>query len=70
MEFTGGSSWIENIKVDAEGDASLSDIYFRVDSKKRVYSLDPYKILDLLGDLGGLMDIMIAFGTVLTFISV
>ena len=69
-EFTGGSNWVEHIKVDAEGDASLSDIYFRVGSKKHVYSLEPYKVLDLLGDLGGLLDIMLAFGTVLTFVSV
>lgn len=66
VEFTGGSSWIENVKFDADGDASYSDIYFRVASKKRVYSLEPYKILDLLGDLGGLLDIMFAFGTILT----
>ena len=28
--------------------------------------MDPYKILDLLGDMGGLLDIMNAFGVLLT----
>ena len=31
-----------------------------------VYSLDPYKILDLLGDLGGLLDLVQAIGWILT----
>ena len=35
-------------------------------SKRRIYSLDPYKILDLLGDMGGLLDIIHAFGILLT----
>ena len=36
-------------------------------SKHRVYSLDPYKILDLLGDMGGLLEIGLAVGLLLTF---
>ena len=28
--------------------------------------MDPYKILDLLGDMGGLLDIVTAFGILLT----
>ena len=32
----------------------------------RVYSLDPYKIIDLLGDMGGLLDIINAFGILVT----
>ena len=45
---------------------SYSDVYFRVASKRRIYSLDPYKILDLLGDMGGLLDILHVFGILLT----
>lgn len=28
--------------------------------------MDPYKILDLLGDMGGLLDIINAFGVLIT----
>ena len=35
-------------------------------SKRRAYSLNPYNILDLLGDIGGLLDIVMAFGMLLT----
>ena len=41
-------------------------MYFRAASKKNLYSLDPYKILDLLGDLGGLLEYVRAFGMILT----
>ena len=43
-----------------------SSVYFRVASKRRIYSMDPYKILDLLGDMGGLLDIVTAFGILIT----
>ena len=33
----------------------------------RIYSLDPYKILDLVGDLGGLLEIGLAVGLLMTF---
>ena len=42
-------------------------MYFRAASKHRVYSLDPYKILDLLGDMGGILEIGMALGLVMTF---
>ena len=50
----------------ASADDDYSAVYFRVASKRRIYSLDPYKILDLLGDMGGLLDIIHAFGILLT----
>ena len=66
VEFTAGSAWTEIPTVNVDGDVSFSDFYLRAASKKRVYSLDPYKILDLLGDMGGLLDIVLAFGVLVT----
>ena len=76
VEFSEGSAWSEAIAESSEssassidslnGETSHSDVYFRAASKKRVYSMDPYKILDLLGDMGGLLDIIMAFGVLIT----
>ena len=41
--------------------------YFRVANKYRTKVKEPMKILDFLGDLGGLLDISLAFGALLTF---
>lgn len=41
-------------------------MYFRTAPTKRVYSKDPYKVLNLLGDMGGLLDIIMAFGVLIT----
>ncbi len=35
--------------------------------KKHIYSLDPYKILSLLGDIGGFLELVRAVGYALTF---
>ena len=43
-----------------------STMYFRTAPTKRVYSKDPYKVLNLLGDMGGLLDIIFAFGVLIT----
>ena len=43
-----------------------SSMYFRTAPTKRVYSKDPYKVLNLLGDMGGLLDIIMAFGVLIT----
>ena len=43
-----------------------STMYFRTAPTKRVYSKDPYKVLNLLGDMGGLLDIIMAFGVLIT----
>ena len=63
-EITPGQSWTEPFEED---DPKLSTIYFRANFKYRVYSLDPYKILDLLGDMGGLIEFFLAIGFGLTF---
>ena len=66
VEFTPGSVWNEK-SIKREGrDEHYSDIYFRAATKKRFYSLEPYKILDLLGDMGGLLDIVMALGVLVT----
>ena len=62
IEFQSGNLW-----SDSNDDAdSYSNLYLRTASKRRIYSLDPYKILDLLGDMGGLLDIINAFGVLFT----
>ena len=67
FEFEAGSTWTETPNTNrGSSSSSFSDIYFRAASKRRVYSLDPYKILDLLGDMGGLLDIVLAFGVLVT----
>ena len=48
----------------------MSSIYFRADHKNHFYSLEPYKISDLLGDLGGYQEIIFAVGVVLTVLIV
>ena len=59
--------WFEELDgPNSDGEITYSDVYFRVASKKNLYSLDPYKILDLLGDLGGLLEYVRAFGIILT----
>ena len=59
--------WFEELQgPDPLGEITYSDVYFRVASKKNMYSLDPYKILDLLGDLGGLLEYVRAIGMILT----
>ena len=67
IEIFGGLKWYEEIpSPNSDGEVTYSDVYFRAASKKHLYSLDPYKILDLLGDLGGLLDLVKAIGWVLT----
>ena len=69
IEYTPGGTWTENFEDD-DSTSSYSDIYLRVASRKRFYGLEPYKILDLLGDMGGLLDIVFAIGTLMTIASV
>ena len=42
-------------------------MYIRASTKRRIYQREPYKILDLMGDLGGLLEIGLAIGKLLTF---
>ena len=61
MEFTAGATWLES-----RPNASQSNIYFRMASKRRAYEIEPYSIIDLFGDMGGLLNIVFAVGAVLT----
>ena len=63
FELSPGSPW--NCGFEPE-DPVLSSMYFRSGSKNRVYSHDPYKFLDFLGDIGGFLEIGYAFGLILT----
>ena len=42
-------------------DMEYVKIYFRADSKSRLYKREDYQLLDYLGDLGGLLDFVILF---------
>ena len=63
MELTSGDPWIERFNVD---DPVYSSVYFRSSSKYRTYNSDPYKILDLLGDMGGLVKFCATIGMLMT----
>lgn len=69
IEFTAGQE-IHSVESETplhnNFQDSYSDLYFRASSKRRIYNLDPYKILALLSDMGGLLDIITSFGTLLT----
>ena len=70
IEYQVGSPWNEAINTDLDNRNEAlvySSIYFRAGSKYRIYSLGPYNILDLLGDMGGLLDIVFILGAVITF---
>ena len=54
-EITHGQPWTEPFDPESP---ILSTVYFRSSSKMRVYSLEPYKVLDLMGDMGGLLEIL------------
>lgn len=45
-------------------------MYFRAGAKYRIYSLSPYNILGLLGDMGGLLDIVFILGAIITLVFV
>ena len=66
LEYRAGSPWVEALNPASDGEFVLSSAYFRSASHNRIYSLDPYKILDLLGDMGGLLDIVLVVGVILT----
>ena len=61
LDFTHGTPRRESFDEKA-----YSSIFFRTASKRGVYSSEPYKILSLLGDMGGLLDILFAFGVLIT----
>ena len=43
-------------------------IYFRADQSKRLFKRESYDILTYLGDLGGLMDVLLMLGKISTSI--
>ena len=60
-----GQSWVEDIEyagLDEHEEVHLSSIYFKLASKKHKYDINPYDIMSLLGDMGGLLDIVMALG--------
>ena len=61
FELEAGGFWLEQ-----PSSTVLSTLYFRSSLKKRVYSLDPYKIMALLGDIGGFTELLGLFGLALT----
>ena len=64
-----GQSWIEDLEyagMDEHEKVHVSSIYFKLASKRHKYSINPYGIMSLLGDMGGLLDIVMAFGVILT----
>ena len=66
FEFSQGQKWTADIEVGKDGEIRLSSVYFRMASKSKSYSLNPYGIMSLLGDMGGLLDIVWAVGIILT----
>ena len=63
VEYEVGIPWTENYESETE---ALSSIYFRMGSMQRVYSNSPYSLLSLLGDLGGIFEIMMISGMTIT----
>lgn len=63
FEFQAYDPWLDSDSVER----SESSVYFRQATSYREYGSDPYNILDFLGDLGGLLDIILVFGLLLTF---
>ena len=63
-ETTFGQPWTE--PFDQENPI-FSRVYFRTGSKRRVFNHEPYKAIDLMGDLGGMLEIFLASGSLITF---
>ena len=55
-----------NFWAESGSSTLFSTIYFRASLKKRLYSLDPYKVMALLGDIGGFTELLALFGFALT----
>ena len=52
----------------ARADRSFVEIYLRASSIKRVYKREVVDVLTYLGDLGGLLDVLLVVGQMLTSI--
>ena len=61
FELEAGGFWL-----DQPSSTVVSTLFFRSSLKKRVYSLDPYKIMALLGDIGGFTELLGLLGLALT----
>ena len=67
VEFEAATPIVQTLEPVEPGEAKVySKVFFRAASKRRVYELDKYKVLSLLGDLGGLLDIIMAIGVLIT----
>ena len=67
LEFSMRQHWSERNDQDLPlSEQKYASLFFRAHTKRRVYNRDPYKLLELLGDLGGLFDILILIGLLLT----
>ena len=62
FELRASEHWTTDITIDG----SYSSVYFRAGSKHQSYGSNPYKILDLLSDLGGLLFFISTLGISLT----
>ena len=60
-EFELGNFWLEPANNE-----EISALYFRSNLKNRVYSRDPYKVMALLGDIGGFTEVLYLIGFALT----
>ena len=67
VEFEAATPIVKSLEPVEPGEIKIySKAFFRAASKRRVYELDQYKVLSLLGDLGGLLDIIMAIGVLIT----
>ena len=56
--------------VDNDSDDNLVQIYLRTSLNYRIYSREPYGLLEYLGDLGGLFDFLFMIGFIMIGASV
>lgn len=68
VEHKMGSTWSEPIPAGtALSERTYASVQLKAGSKLHRYSVEPYKILDLLGDMGGFLEIIMTCGLLLTF---
>ena len=60
-ELQQGSSWSEPVS-----ESKFSSVFFRASLKRNIYSSDPYKFLNMLGDIGGYSELLAIVGVALT----
>lgn len=55
-----------NFWLDMANSQEYASLYFRSSLKNRIYSRDPYKVMSLLGDIGGFTELLYLIGFALT----